>query len=69
MGGDTAPCRTHQRLRDALAGRVVLEDVGDQIDFGARGIEPGFQRRKVLHAIAQELDGIARDKSVHLRGS
>lgn len=60
--GDTALGRARERCRDSLPGLVITENVGLEVDFTLRHVDGLLQRRKVVRAIAQQLQLVAVDE-------
>src|SRR5690606_38178494 len=57
--GHTPARRALERAGDAAPARIVLEDVGLEIDAVARGVDRPFQCGEVLHAGLEQLDLVA----------
>ena len=52
-------CRAHERISDAAAGEVIVEDVALQEDLVGGAVDRRFQRREVLLAVLQQRDRVA----------
>ncbi len=67
MRRHTAPGGARQCGGDAAPGRIVLEDVGLEIDLLARGIDCSLERRKIFPAADQKLHVVAGAQLGHTR--